>query len=153
MTAAPFSRHQFISRNLEYILHQYCLENNWGEVLYAPIAVIFSHTDIVEPDLVFIRKKHEKRIQEKGIVGSPDLIVEILSPSTEKIDRTIKKKLYARYGVAEYWLVDTDNKYAEILLLEKNNYKRKGIATDTFQSDLFPGLTIELRQVFKGTEI
>lgn len=150
MTPAPSSYHQRISRNLEFILWSHVKKNDLGEVFYAPIDAVFSSVNVVQPDIVFISKEKLRIVKEKGIFGSPDLIVEIISPSTSEMDIKLKKDLYQRFGVREYWIVYPEGKKIEVFRLEGGSYKLKGtfLEDDTMESKLFQGLKINLREVF-----
>ena len=150
MTPAPQTRHQIVSRNLERILLNYIEENDLGQLLYAPIDVILSDTTVVQPDLLFIRKERENIIKKNFIQGPPDLIIEILSPGNEKLDRLTKMKHYATYGVTEYWLIDFEARILEQNVLEGDIFERTSVFSHNFSSSLFPDLTINLTQIFKG---
>ncbi|MDE2984278.1 MAG: Uma2 family endonuclease [Gemmatimonadota bacterium] len=107
VTAAPVIRHQRISRRLQAALMRILQDAGRGEVFYAPCLVEFPGTvDRVQPDLFFVAEERREIIAEKQVLGAPDLVVEILSPSTAHRDRGIKLDLYARCGVREYWIVD-----------------------------------------------
>ena len=150
MTPAPSSYHQKVSRNLEFILWSWVKKNNLGEIFYAPIDVIFSSVNVVQPDIVFISKDRSKILQEKGIFGAPDLIVEIVSPSTLELDVRFKKELYQRFGVREYWIVYPEEKRIEVFHLKGGSFKLKGtfLKEDVMQPGLFPNLKINLNDVF-----
>ena len=81
-----------------------------------PFDVVLSDTDVVQPDLLFVSNERANIITDENIQGAPDLVVEILSPSTAERDQTFKRSLYAKHGVKEYWLVDTDAKTVTVLL-------------------------------------
>ena len=109
MTPAPTTRHQRVSKRLQYALDRILERPGLGEVFVAPYGVEFPATgEGVQPDIVFVARERYEMITEAGIVGAPDLVVEILSPSTAGRDRTIKLRLYERHGVREYWIVDPD---------------------------------------------
>ena len=109
MTPAPITRHQRISKRLQYTLMRILEHSGHGEMFYAPCLVQFPGTDDrVQPDLLFISNRRRGIIREKQMLGAPDLVVEILSPSTAHRDRGIKLDLYARSGVRQYWIVDPD---------------------------------------------
>lgn len=108
MTPSPSTRHQRISRNLEWFFQQHLRSYPAGEIFYAPFDVVLSTYDIVEPDLLFVAQENRQIITDKNIQGVPDLVVEILSPGTSQRDQELKKKLYEQYGVSEYWIVDPD---------------------------------------------
>ncbi len=115
VTPAPTVRHQRISRNLHVALMALLMEPGHGELLYAPVGVEFPETEEgVQPDLLFIRQERLGIVGEDWIRGSPDLVIEILSPGTAKRDRTTKRKLYDRQGVAEYWVVDSEAETIEV---------------------------------------
>lgn len=151
MVPSPTTMHQRVSRELEEMLSKFVKEKGLGEVFDAPIDVVFSEADIVQPDIIFISNKNKGVIKEENIAGSPDLIIEILSPSSENRDRVIKKKLYAKNGVKEYWLVDPQKGIIEALILGKNGYETLKVFSDReiLISRLIEGLQIPLEQVFK----
>ncbi len=107
VTAAPVTRHQRISKRLQAALMRVLEDPGYGEVFATPFLVEFPGIgDRVQPDLLFISHARRAIIGEKQVTGAPDLIVEILSPSTAHRDRGIKLDLYARCGVRQYWIVD-----------------------------------------------
>jgi Uma2 family endonuclease len=107
VTDAPSLRHQWISGNLHEELRRLLMKPGHGYVFHAPVGVEFPETEEgVQPDIIFVAAARADRLVPEGIRGAPDLVVEILSPSTAQRDATIKRKLYERQGVAQYWLVD-----------------------------------------------
>jgi Uma2 family endonuclease len=148
MTPAPEVPHQRASRKLERLLDEHVVAKHLGEVFDAPIDVVLSPEDVVQPDLIFIAKEHSGRITEKNIQGAPDLVVEILSPSTAAVDRGAKLALYERAGVREYWLVDPGAKVIEVRELESPRRVRIYKEGQSFETRLFPGLTVRLADVF-----
>lgn len=151
MTAAPFSRHQRTSRNIFRIIDEHVSKNDLGETFYAPFDVVFSMIDIVQPDILFIAKERLAIITEKNIVAAPDLVVEVLSDSTEKMDRNSKKALYAYQGVKEYWLADPNAKTIEQFTLEDRSLEFNVKAdrnNPEFKSKLLNGLTIDITKVY-----
>ena len=107
VTAAPVVRHHRVSRRLHQALMRILERAGHGEVFYAPVLVEFPGTgDRVQPDIFFVSNERRGIVGEKQVTGAPDLMVEILSPSTAHRDRGIKLDLYARRGVREYWIVD-----------------------------------------------
>ena len=123
MTPAPGELHQRISILLGSKLFQFVTENSLGRVYQAPLDVVLSDTDVVQPDLLFVSNERDHIITSANIQGAPDLVVEILSPSTAERDRTFKRTLYARHGVNEYWMVDTIAKDVTVLLLGERGYR------------------------------
>ncbi|MBI5305829.1 MAG: Uma2 family endonuclease [Chloroflexi bacterium] len=151
MTAAPFIGHQRVSGNLQFILESHVRANKWGRVLAAPVEVYLSEDNFLQPDLVCVSHARHEIITEKNIVGAPDLIVEILSPSTARTDRVTKAKIYARYRVLHYWIVDPVALTLEAFEWADGAYRLvAAVAEDeTFQPALFPGLTIALTEVWQ----
>lgn len=104
--------------------------------------------NVVQPDLSIVCNK--EKLDDKGCNGAPDMIIEVLSPSSVKLDRWKKYQLYEKAGVNEYWLVDPINNSVEIHLLVDAQYKFQGVFTkdDTVSVNLFPGFKLDLNQVF-----
>lgn len=129
MTPARSPHHQIISGNLSILLGHYAKENSLGLVLAAPLDVVLAReAQITQPDLIFIAKECAgKLLGSAAINGAPDLAIEILSPSTERMDRKIKLPLYARHHVPEYWIVDPDDQSVEVYVLEGDSYRVGGI--------------------------
>lgn len=150
MVPAPVPYHQKVSRNLEYHLHRHILKHALGEIFYAPCDVVLSDSDVVQPDLLFIATHRLSIITERNIEGAPDVVIEILSPTTEQRDRGAKQNLYARTGVREYWIVDPPAKTVEVLGLKESGYQRLGLYElhDSLTSPEFSGLSIPLADIF-----
>jgi Uma2 family endonuclease len=106
VTPAPGTRHQTVTLNLAVVLRDHVRTRSLGIVFIAPIDCILDAVTVVQPDVVFVASEHAARVSERGIEGSPTLAVEVLSASTERIDRIGKLALYARYRVEHYWIVD-----------------------------------------------
>ncbi len=151
MAPAPFTDHQDVSQNLEFILLQYLEENKWGILYDAPTDVIFSMTEVVQPDLLIVARGRKEIITKRNIVAAPDLVVEIISPSSALIDRTTKKSLYEKYGVKEYWIVDPDEETIEVYSLENKVFVGVGVffKSETLTSRLLPILEVKLGEVFE----
>jgi len=123
MTPAPSTTHQTVSKRLQYQLYTQVELAGLGLVFNAPVDVQLTDHDIVQPDLVVVLKDRTQMITHTKIVGSPDLVVEILSPSTAAIDMTLKKQLYERFGVGEYWVADPENLRVEQFCLVDGVYQ------------------------------
>jgi Uma2 family endonuclease len=154
MVPAPTTTHQFLSRNIAYLLHGFVRQHALGTVLTAPIDVVLGEGDareIVQPDVLFISTARANIILVAEICGAPDLVIEVLSPATETRDRTYKKHLYGRYGVREYWMVDPIGetivvyRSAGVKFEEPTTYR----TIDTLKSTLLVGLDISVREVFE----
>lgn len=115
VTPAPSSQHQRVSRRLLYALEAILGARGLGELFFAPIGVEFPATEEgVQPDIVFVSRARRGIIVEEGIRGAPDLVIEILSPTTAHRDRGVKRKLYERQGIGQYWIVDLDTEVVEV---------------------------------------
>ena len=150
MAASRNTKHQRIALDLLTILGLFSKDNRLGELFPAPTAVYLSETNVVEPDLLFITAARSQIITYDDIRGAPDLIVEIVSPATAEIDRTVKAELYGRFGVAEYWLCDQTAETVDVLRLVGGRLAPVGHYTlsDPLTTPLLPGLQIDLRDVF-----
>jgi len=149
VTPSPLWRHQTVLANLLYYLTEFVKKHDLGEVRPAPLDVVLSPHDVVEPDILYISKARASVVTEKNIQGAPDLVVEILSESTAQIDRTTKLKLYARYGVGEYWVIDPLACSAEIYRLVPGGYELVAQldSSQTLISPLFAGFTLSLSRL------
>ena len=151
MVPAPSTDHQFISRDLEFLVWNFVNKRGLGEVLYAPVDVVFDDEEVYQPDLVFIKRDRQGIIKRDAIHGVPDLIMEIVSPSSVFYDTVEKKEIYRKYGVSEYWLVFPDEKAIEVFVLENGEYqefcrfKKNGCVT----SKILEGLKIYAKDIFK----
>jgi Uma2 family endonuclease len=144
VTAGPGSRHQILSLRLAAALHAHVQAQSLGVVVTAPFDVILSDTTIVEPDIVYIAADRVGQMSDRGLEGSPTLVVEILSPSTARIDRTTKMQLYARHGVPWYWLVDPDARAVEVYRLAEGAYvlATRVTSDEPFSAEPLPGLVV-----------
>jgi Uma2 family endonuclease len=106
VTPSPVTRHQRISRNLLHSMQTYLDTHPIGEIFGAPFDALLSEFDIVVPDLLYLSRERARFLTEKNLQGPPDLVIEILSPSTRSRDERLKRDLYERVGIEEYWLVD-----------------------------------------------
>ena len=123
MAPAPDTSHQDWSRELTVLLAAYVKRTKLGKVFAAPVDVVLDAENTVQPDLVFVSSANLGIIQQRAIFGTPDLLVEIVSPSSMRRDRYDKKELYARFGVKEYWIGDPANVALEILTLKAGQYE------------------------------
>jgi len=154
LVLAPKTIHQWICGELFGEIRNFVRRNNFGEVYDAPTDVYLSETEKPQPDILFISANRLNIITEDNIKGAPDLVVEVLSPSTASRDKVKKSKMYYTHGVKEYWIVDPSAKAVQVFTPgEKNwnlveSYDEDGILL----SPLLPGLEIKLKDVFKKVE-
>ena len=153
MTPSPGEAHQAVSIALASALYNFVREHHLGRVYEAPFDVVLGEKgeeQVVQPDILFVSQERRHIVHEEEIRGAPDLVVEILSPATAEKDRIFKRRLYAKYGVQEYWIVNPEEETIEVLTLGKQGYERAGLyrKDETLTSKLLPGLQIPLTEVF-----
>jgi Uma2 family endonuclease len=152
VTPSPFVRHQRISGRTYRPLSSWVEEHDLGEVLYASVDVVLSPHDVAVPDLLYVSKERAGIITEKNIQGPPDLVVEIISPSTRLRDEGIKLQRYGVLGVDEYWMVYPDRRVIRTYRREGDRLRLaadlSAAAGDALSTPLLPGLEIPLAEVF-----
>ena len=150
MSPSPNRAHQTICLGLGALLHAFVAEHGRGEIYIAPFDVVLSDTNVVQPDLLFIANHRAHIVTEDNVQGPPDLVIEILSPSTAERDRSLKRALYARYGVREYWLVDPDTRTVTVLLLDDGAFVEVAHygTGQTLTSPTLAGFTVNLDNIF-----
>lgn len=145
MSPAPGTPHQSASRHIQFALYRHIEENGLGQVYDAPTDLQLSDVDVVEPDLIIVLSENRHIILPSRIRGVPDLVVEILSPSTSERDRTLKHALYEHHGIPEYWVVDIEERLVERYRLAEGQY---GEPTEHRESIAFAGATVDLLRVW-----
>ena len=150
MVPSPGWSHQTILKRLFRILDDYVTSQRLGEPRFAPLDVVLSEEDVVQPDILFISKERFYIITERNIQGAPDLVIEILSPGTAERDRGLKKKLYAKYGVREYWIVDPEAKSIEVTVLGEKGFETVQVCKmgEVLSSPLLRELSFNLKEMF-----
>lgn len=150
MTPAPSVFHQEISKRLGRLLVEWIEDRNLGKVYHAPIDVVLSQYDVVQPDLLYVSQERLGIIQKANIQGAPDLVVEILSPHTVEWDRETKRPVYARYGVREMWLVDPDGRSIEVAVHDGRELATSQVYSPgaTMTNNLLAGFTLAVDKLF-----
>jgi Uma2 family endonuclease len=151
VTPAPAPLHQTVSRRLQFELMRMLEEPGIALVFNAPIDVILSDTDVLQPDLAIVRTERQHLVSERGIEGPPDIAVEILSRSTQVLDRRVKPRTYARFGVREYWIVDGELGQVELYRLGTEGFalEMRFDRASTLTTPSFPELAVDLARVFR----
>lgn len=166
MLGAHSPGHQFVSFNIGFLMNQFVRNKSLGEVYHAPIDVVFNEgtpeEETVQPDILFVASANTSIIKPRGIFGAPDLVVEIISPSTEYRDTFVKKAIYEKNQVAEYWMVNPYMKSITVLALnDKGEYElfsHGALAEDTVEqkknveSKVLKGLDVRLEEVFEPVQ-
>jgi len=141
MSPAPLVIHQQILNEINVEISIFLRKSRIGKIIISPTDVHFSKENILQPDLFFIKKENVNIIRNKGIFGSPDLIIEILSPSTSQFDYDEKKLVYERFGVEEYFIVDPGSKSVESFFLKNKEYEMQETLFGKINSEIL-GTTI-----------
>jgi Uma2 family endonuclease len=152
VSPSPLGKHQKLSVNLFRTIDRHVETNKLGKVYYSPLDVILEEgLNRLQPDILFIRKENMAIFQD-WIRGIPDMVCEIVSPSSYRMDTDIKKAIYEKYGVPEYWIVIPELKIFEVFTIEEGKYKLysyvegDGVAT----SKVIKGLQVNIKDVFEG---
>ena len=151
---SPNITHQRTSRRLLLLMAPFVEDRDLGEVFDAPMDVVLSDSDVVEPDLLFISSERMGIITRLNVQGAPDLVVEIHSPSTAQRDLTAKRELYARHGVREYWPIDPDTRTVRVLLLGDGDFVEVGVYRegDTVTSPTLEGFSFRVEEIFPAPD-
>jgi Uma2 family endonuclease len=149
MAPAPDTWHQDWLGDLYTLLRSFVKRHQLGRLFVAPVDVVLDEENTVQPDLVFVAANNLGIIQRRAIFGTPDLLVELVSPSSVRRDRVEKMKLYARFGVKEYWIGDAAKRSLEILTLAKDRYELRCSAKEKgkLSSLVLTGLKFDLAEV------
>ncbi|MCY4082249.1 MAG: Uma2 family endonuclease [Caldilineaceae bacterium] len=147
---APSIAHQHVAVKLATRLDTFVEDKDLGVVYFAPTDVVLSETHVVQPDLMFISSERAGIVTSANIQGAPDLLVEFRSDSTAERDENLKRKLYAKFGVKEYWLVDPDARTITVLLLGEDGYTERSTYTEgqTLTSSILDGFSAHLDEIF-----
>ena len=146
MVPSPTTIHQRISGNLNSAMRDFVRSHQLGEVLTAPLDVVLSDEDVLQPDLLYISTRRSGIVKDQNIQGPPDLVVEILSPGTADRDRTTKRARYAKFGIREYWIVDPEAKTVEVLKADNVGFESVRVHPEGTQatSPLLEDLTVDV---------
>jgi Uma2 family endonuclease len=149
---SPVPQHQFVSGNLFFAFSLYLREHRAGVVLSAPLDVKLDEDTVVQPDVNVIVGDRRRIIGLKNVQGAPDLVIEILSPGTRRLDEMHKRRAYERSGVAEYWIVDPELELVKIHRRTGSGFERVAdISTETggaITTPLLPGFSMDIAAVF-----
>jgi Uma2 family endonuclease len=150
VSPSPIPIHQVIVLNLAAALLAHARKNDMGQVFVAPCDIVFGSSTVLEPDVFFISQARLHIIGEKYISGPPDLVVEVLSESTARVDRDTKTRVYAEYGVPECWLIEPQSKTVQIFRLRGSEYEIAEVLgfNGTLASPLLPGFSLPVSSLW-----
>jgi Uma2 family endonuclease len=150
--SSPVLRHQRIVRRAGISIGNFLDVTGLGEVFFMAVDTVLSPHDVVVPDLIYVSKERGHLLQEKNIPGPPDLVAEVLSPSTRSRDRNLKRRLYEREGVIEYWMMNGDTDRVRVHRLGPTGYdlgvELAASAGDILTTPLLPGWRLPLAELF-----
>ena len=154
LNPTPITRHQWIAGNIYHAFRNYLDDRDIGKAFTAPLDVVLAEDVVVEPDVMLILRERIAIIGDKNIQGAPNIVVEVLSDGTRKWDEVVKRKLYERYGVGEYWIVDPVIDAVKIDRRSGTSFVRAvEISTESggeITSPLLPGFALDVKLVFEA---
>ncbi|WP_158288296.1 Uma2 family endonuclease [Mucilaginibacter psychrotolerans] len=152
MSPSPIPLHQVISIRFSNALVNFldAIGDN-GFIVAAPMDVKFDEGNVLQPDILYITESRAAEMVTTRVEGAPDLVVEILSPSTAYYDLRQKKDIYEKYGVKEYIIIDPIQENAEVHIIKDDVYvlHQKAQKTDTLHSVVLPGFSFDLNKIFR----
>jgi Uma2 family endonuclease len=154
VTPSPNRKHQKVSGNLHLLIGNWLEDHPIGQLFYAPFDVVFSKFDVVEPDMLYMSNERASQVlTQANVQGAPEIVIEIGSPGTRKRDETIKRHLYERAGVSEYWVVDPELDVVRVYRRGAEGFERPLELTaesgDVLITPLLPGLPLPLARIFR----
>lgn len=154
MTPAPTTFHQVVSMRLENAMVNFVRQHHLGLVLYAPVDVYLEETETYQPDIIFMARERLAIVERNRINGAPDLVVEILSPSTAYYDLKKKARTYAAHGVREYWIVDPEEKNIEVYTGREGQFilRQHVDQVGEVSSTVLQGFAVEAAEIFAPLE-
>ncbi len=136
MSPAPNILHQEILNEINIEISNFLRKKQMGKIFLAPVDVHFSKQNILQPDILFLKNESLQKIKTKGVFGAPDLVIEILSPSTSNLDFGEKKLIYEKFGVQEYFIVDPNTKSVDSYFLKEKKYEAQKTVTGKISSEI-----------------
>lgn len=150
VSPAPSTRHQTVSRRLQFALMQQLEVRGLAQIFDAPIDLILAPTSVVQPDLAIVSTARASIVTARALEGVPDVVVEILFAGGSDRDEHLKRRLYERHGIPEYWVVDPEIGYVTVWRLDSGCYglRVKLDRSSTLEHPDFPGLQVPLLEIF-----
>jgi Uma2 family endonuclease len=150
VSPSPGARHQRVVLGLGALLRQHVRARRLGEVFVAPFDVLLSNITVVQPDVLYVSADRLTLVEEAFVRGAPDLVVEVISPTSGRADRGVKQQLYARHGASNYWQIDPDQRQATAFSLREGEYEQVAAAggDERFSAPPFADLAIDLAELW-----
>ena len=152
MSPTPSFYHQEVSRNLGFLIHKFVKKNKLGKMVMKPQDTRLGNFNLLQPDILFIANDNKNVKIEGTVIGAPDLVVEIISPSSIRRDYHQKKDIYESHKVLEYWIVDPANQAVEVFRLQGDKYELIAFAEKpekTVFSKVLQGFEVTLAEIFE----
>lgn len=151
VSPTPILVHQRVVRRLLLRLDQFVTERDLGEMILSPMDVRLDENIVVQPDLFFVAKNGPAKLQSRGwVTGSPDLVIEVLSPSNPGHDLVLKRELYARYRVPEYWTLNPLKRTLTVLTLKADRYVELRPSNGVATSKVLPEFTLDIADFYEA---
>lgn len=153
MSPTPELAHQGVIAEISAFLREQIFLKRRGLVLTSPVDVVLAKKTTVQPDVLVVLAEHVKKVEPKRVIGAPDLVVEVISPSSATYDRLVKYSVYEQVGVPEYWLANLSEQTIEVFVLETGQYRSLGAfqGEQIVQSRLIPDAPAPAAQFFAWT--
>ena len=150
VTPSPSLEHQGVSFDLSIRIGEYLRKHKIGRAYAAPMDVILDKWNVCQPNLFFVSSERASILSSAAVLGAPDLVIELLSPTTSYYDRTKKKNLYERFGVREYWIIDSDDRSIKIFANRSGAFQLTFSASDAGEatSEVLPGFSVKIEELF-----
>lgn len=150
LMSGPTVTHQTVLRRLSLIMENTCVSEY--EIYFAPLDVIFDNTNVLQPDLLMIHRSRLAIVAERGIEGAPDLVAEVLSPGSHRKDKKLKKAVYERFEVPEYWLIDGSSQMLEQYELTGGKYELRNTyeGDEEIVSERLPCVSFRMSELFRS---
>ena len=153
VTPSPNLRHQTIVGALHLLMATWLESHALGRIFLSPLDVVLTEHDVVEPDLLYVSHARDAALTGTHVRGVPELLIEVASHSTRRRDETIKRRLYERMGVVEYWIVDPEIDVVRVYRRTEQGFARpvelSRDSGDTLTTALLPGLELPLARIFR----
>ena|SRR5579859_2927364 len=151
MSPSPEDIHQEVTGEIYAYLREQIKLKRLGRVFPSPFDVVLAPQEVYQPDVIVVLNQHLERVQTQGVMGAPDLVVEVISPSSKLYDRVNKHAAYEHAGIPEYWLVHPHHQTIELFVLEGGKYYSQGTFTgeQTMPSRIVPEMTTPVSRFFE----
>ena len=153
VSPSPVPYHESVSLEFLFAARPLVQAGSLGRLYTAPVDIHFSPTDVLNPDVMFVRADRLHIVGPSYLTAAPDIVVEVLSPSTRNRDLGVKPALYERFGVLEYWVFDPQARTVALRVLEDGRYRLVEPENGRLRSTVIPGLVIDPTALFAAADL